>query len=341
VGNETMGWLSSGRTAADYARWFEATAQAVHDADPEARVVLIASTDASRVDPLHAEVIDRLAARGVRFDAIDLHHWGKGDLAGSRMGAVPQYQAALANAGLTGVELWSCEHGTYVGAPAGAAGQCSPLCPPDKACAGTLGCVPRCASDASCPAQAPSCDAATGVCGPQTQTQEDQARSLIYRYAINRGLGVRRILWNNLAGWRCFAGACGGMFDLMGLVADGHGPGEGVADVGKPRLAFYAYRRLAQLTDEPVAEQLGEVPTGDAAAHVYAYRNRASGQTGLVAWADTTRQVTVDFAAGVARVTSLITDAAGKPLGDETLTVVAGRLTVSLDPNPRWIFPVR
>ncbi|MHB8876804.1 MAG: hypothetical protein ACYC8T_24170 [Myxococcaceae bacterium] len=339
AGNETDGWTRSGRSNSDYVRWFEATAEAIHRADPEARLVLIASTDANKVDPLHTEAINGLAARGVRFDAIDLHHWGRGDLTGSKMGAVPQYQAALAGAGLNGVELWSCEHGTYVGTPAGASGQCSRACPVDKACAGPMGCVPRCASDASCPAQAPRCNAATGLCGPPAQTQEDQARSLIYRYAINRGQGVKRILWNNLAAWQCFGGICGGMFDLMGLVADGHGPGEVAADVGKPRLAFHAYRRLTQLTDEPVAEQLGEVSTGDATAHVYAYRDRATGQTGLVAWANTAHPITLDFAAERAQLTSLITDAAGQPLRDEKFSAAAGKLTVSLDADPVWIFP--
>ncbi len=54
IGNETGGWTASGRTAEDYVRWFEATAAAIRRPDPEARLVLIASTNGDRVDPLHA-----------------------------------------------------------------------------------------------------------------------------------------------------------------------------------------------------------------------------------------------------------------------------------------------
>ncbi|MBM4387870.1 MAG: hypothetical protein FJ088_09045, partial [Deltaproteobacteria bacterium] len=250
VGNETPGWTDSGRTAEEYVKWFEAVAEAARKADNDARLVLIASTDGGFVDPVHTAVIKKLAEDGVVFDAVDLHHWGKGDLQSSTMSAVPAYIELLEESGVSGVEIWSCEHGTYVGKPVKSPGKCDPECPADKVCVPILGCKTKCKSDNDCAAMMPLCDEATGMCGMPEQTEEDQARSLIYRYVVNRANGVKRIMWNNLAAWRCFAGMCGDFFDKLGLVADGYGPGETASDVGKPRLSFYSYKMLAERTDE-------------------------------------------------------------------------------------------
>ncbi|MBI5525980.1 MAG: hypothetical protein HY897_06560 [Deltaproteobacteria bacterium] len=336
AGNETPGWTDSGRNAGDYVAWFSAIAEAAREADPEARMVVIASTDATRGDPLHEQVVPKLAAAGVRFDAIDLHHWGTAK--DFTMSAVPEYRSALQDLGLPDVELWSCEHGTNVGTPVERPGQCSPACNQNQVCVpGLSQCRDRCASDASCPAFRPHCDTDTGLCNLAEQTQADQARSLVYRYVVNRALGVKRIMWNNLAAWHCFSGMCGGFFDLVGLVADGYGPGETAADVGRKRLSFHSYRMLAERTDAPVAEQLGEVSTGDPAVHVYSYRNFSTGKVGFVAWADSVGQATLDFSDAEAMVTGLITDADGVPLRSETIGPSGGKVAVDLDPDPVWI----
>ena len=339
VGNETGGWPNSGRSNADYVRWFEAAEAAIRRADPESRVVLIASTDGSSLDSLHAEVIRTLAADGVRFDVVDLHHWKTATLASSRMEAVPAYRSLLSSVGAGGTELWSCEHGTYVGTPLEQPGECSPACSAGQVCSPHNTCVPRCTGDASCPSALPRCDTSTGLCTQITpdQTRADQARSLLYRYVVNRALGVKRILWNNLAGWRCFGGGCGSLYDRMGLVADGYGPGETMADVGEPRPAFHSYRMLAARTDGSVAESLGETATGDSALHVYLYRTRSSSKPGLVAWADSAKTAVLDFAAPRAEVTSLVTDDLGTPSRHEVLATSNGKLSVTLDPDPVWI----
>jgi hypothetical protein len=336
AGNETPGWTESGRDADDYVTWFSAIAEAAREADPEARLVVIASTNANQGDPLHQQVIAKLASAGVRFDAIDLHHWGAaGDY---EMKAVPEYRSALTGLGLDDVELWSCEHGTFVGTPKDQPGQCTPQCGQGEVCVPGLGiCKAKCASDAQCPPARPQCDTSTGLCAYAEQTQADQARSLVYRYVVNRAAGVRRIMWNNLAAWRCFAGLCGGYFDLLGLVADGFGPGETAADVGKPRLAYHTYKMLAERTDESVAEQLGDAGFGGAGVNAYAYRNLADGKYGLVVWLDAPAAVTFEFEGSKASVVSFITDAKGVPLRNETVEVADGSLALSLDENPVWI----
>lgn len=337
IGNEISQFTGSGRTAADYVNWFEAASQAIREANPRARLVVIASTDAARVDPFHQTVIAGLAARGVRFDAIDLHHWGSASAVSGRMAAVPDIKAALATAKVTGVEIWSMEHGTYVGQPAEAAGTCNPACQANQVCASIGMCVPRCASNATCPVLRSQCDTTSGQCKEPAQTQQDQARSLVYRYAMNRSLGVALIDWNNLVGWRCFGGRCGSYFDLVGLVVDGNGPGEVATDLAEPRLSYLAYRMLAALTDQPVAEVTGEVLTGDATLHVYSYRHRTSGRTGLVAWADASKSASLAWAVATAHVVSFITDASGSPLRTMDLTAAQGQITLTLDADPVWI----
>ncbi|MBI5543404.1 MAG: hypothetical protein HY901_05915 [Deltaproteobacteria bacterium] len=336
IGNEIQDWSETNRTADDYARWVQAATQAIHAADSSAKIVLIASPGAHKMDPFYFEAIPALKARGVSFDVVDLHHWGTADLKSSTMGAVPELKATLATSGYSAAEIWSCEHGTYVGAPARPTPQCNPGCTPDKVCS-VLGCIPKCASDASCPPAMPSCDTGTGSCGPPAQTQLDQARSLVYRYAVNRAQGVRRILWNNVVGWRCFNGSCGSLFDLMGLVADGWGPGETTADRGQPRLSYFSYQLLAARTEEAVAEFGQPLSLGDSTVHAYPYRVRATGKTALVAWADAPRQASLPWTTSEAKLTSLVTDASGTPLREQTLAPAAGTLSVSLSEDPVWI----
>lgn len=342
VGNETGGWSATGRTPSEYVRWFEAAAAAVRAADPEARLVLIASTDGASVDPLHSAAIAEIGRDGVRLDAVDLHHWKTAGLPASRIDAAPAYRNLLDASGLPGTELWSCEHGTYVGKPVEAPGTCSPACASGQACSHFGVCVPRCSSNASCPAALPVCDTSIGLCvrNDPEQNQLDQARSLVYRWTVNRALGVKRILWNNLAGWRCFGGGCGSYFDRLGLVADGWGPGESAADVGKPRLSYFSFRMLAERTDGAFAEPLGEVATGDVEVHAYGYRDRATRGKRLLAWADRGKTAVLEMEAPRAELTSLVTDGSGTPRRREVVPVTNGRLSTTLDPDPVWLVPL-
>jgi hypothetical protein len=343
VGNEIGGWTRSGRTADDYVTWFAATAEAALEADPEAELVLTASGLGDVVDEFHARVIEGLAALQIPIGAVDIHVWGTADLADSTMDAVPEYRSLLDDLGYETTEIWSCEHGTYVTSPVAEMGECDPECGAGMVCArtGSTGrCVERCDVRGACPPALPLCNGESGLCGSPEQTEEDQARSLVYRYVVNRALGVRRIMWNNLAGWRCFGGTCGGIFDLIGLVSDGFLPGETAADVGGPRLAYHTYAMLARLTDEPVAEQLGRFETGDPDVHVYGYRVAATGRIALVGWSAVPTVVMLDVDGSEVTITGFITDGTGTPLRRERLDAPGGRATVELDPAPIWIEPV-
>ncbi len=339
VGNETPQIDALPHGAEDYVAWFTLTAEAVRQADPTARMVLVGSTDSSVVDALHASVIPALAGAGVRFHAVDIHHWGGADDVEIR--AAADYRSLLDSHGLEDVELWSMEHGTHVGTVTIPDAQCSPACPPAQVCV-QIGpaaqCVPRCASDAQCPPAVPLCDTDSGICNQPAQSLEQQARSLVQRYVVNRDGGVSLILWNNLVGWHEFGGRFGGVYDRMGLVSGGFLELETTADRGKPRPAWFAYRLLASKTDETQAERLGpvDVPGGYASA----YRNRETGAVGWVAWSNGgTISFGQEIAAPSVRVTGFVTNESGIPLREETVSAEGGAFAVTLDANPVWLEP--
>lgn len=340
VGNESPSFAALGDGAEVYADWFAITAEAARQADPDAKMVLTAGTVSSAIDELHRAVMTRLAADGVRFDVIDLHHWGGADEIAIE--STDEYQMLLASLGLSDVELWSTEHGTYVGQPAPPASDaCDPVCAAGQLCI-RIGpmpmCVPRCMSDVVCPPPAPTCNRDTGYCMTAAQTREEHARSLVQRFVINRDRGVSLILWNNLVSWHDFGGTEGGIYDRMGLVSGGFLEDETAADVGQPRPAWFAFRDLAARTDELWAERLGPVDVGSSSVYVSGYRNRQTGRVGWVAWAVEGEQVvSLDVEGSAVDITSFVTSGDGTPTFQTTVPVTDGSVSVQLGPNPMWI----
>jgi hypothetical protein len=346
VGNETMKIEQQPNGVDDYVEWFTSTAQAVRRADPGAKMVLIASTDSSTVIDFHTQVITRLVEEGVRFDAVDIHHWGRAEQV--EIQAAAGYRDLFESLGVPEVEIWSTEHGTYVGQIVPVLVECDPPCGSQEVCApfpGESRCVARCTSDQDCPARAPSCHLDSGRCTDPVQTEADQARSLVERYVVNRDLGVRRIMWNNLVGWHEFGGHYGGIFDRIGLVSGGFLEMETEADCGRPRASWHAYKKLAEKTDELVAERLGPVVLSDDNLYVSAYWNRSSGVTGWVGWAwqeptePSVVELEVEGAASGVRVVSFIVDEQGVPTRDETVEAIGGLVTVEIGVEPVWIEP--
>lgn len=341
VGNETPAFSDLADGPDVYVAWFALTAEAVRQADPEASMVLVGSTDGSSIDSLHAQAIPSLAQAGVRFDAVDIHHWATADDVEIR--AAAQYRSLLDSLGLEEVELWSTEHGTHVGAPTPADAQCTPPCLATQVCVQpgpTALCVPRCTSNPMCPEAVPVCNLDTGQCVQPLQSLADQARSLVQRYVVNRDAGVRLILWNNLVSWHEFGGHFGGVYDRMGLVSGGFLEFETSDDRGKPRPSWFAFRMLADKTDELWAQRLG--PLDLPHAYVSAYRNRKTGVTGWVAWArQATASLSLDVPPPSVRVTSFLTDEHGHPERDELVAVPPGGVfTTEIDRDPVWIEPV-
>lgn len=116
IGNEYLFWENSGRTISDYIAWAKLTSAAIKEADPEAKVTLIAPTQGFRMEPWLRTAIRELVPAGV-IDVIDIHHWGTAR--DWRMTAVPEVRSLLNSLGRTNIEIFSCEHGTWAGNPAG------------------------------------------------------------------------------------------------------------------------------------------------------------------------------------------------------------------------------
>ncbi|MBU4174151.1 MAG: hypothetical protein KKE90_11755 [Actinobacteria bacterium] len=116
AGNE-MHWTEGDlEQVQDYVRFIRMIREAALEADPEARIVLSAPIGGIDVHPFLAQVINELAA-GREFEAIDVHQWG--DASKWRMPAVSVYRNMLDSKGLTDVQIWSTENGTWQGQPIG------------------------------------------------------------------------------------------------------------------------------------------------------------------------------------------------------------------------------
>lgn len=116
VGNEILEW---GGSVDDYVAFVRLVRGAALAADPEARIVLIApiaQPGNSGLNPFLNAVIERLAPRR-EFDVIDIHHWGTAQE--WKIPGLDAWTRRLRELGLHHVELWSCENGTWAGAPTG------------------------------------------------------------------------------------------------------------------------------------------------------------------------------------------------------------------------------
>jgi hypothetical protein len=231
AGNEIPFWSDSGRTVQDYVKFVRMLREAAREADPEAKIVLIAGLG-SRVESFLTQVIDALAGERA-FDVIDLHHWGTAQ--DWKMSAVPQYRQLLDSKGLQNVQIWSCEHGTWQGQPTEQ---------------------------------------------PILQTEQEQARSLIKRYVYNLNNGLNKLFWNNLMEWYQFEGKSGSIFNSMGLITDGQGPGEDPSRFNTERIAYWAYKLLASRIDSHISMRLGAMSEvyREGQVYGYAYQRRDNGK---------------------------------------------------------------
>jgi len=103
-----------------------------------------------------------------------------------------------------------------------------------------------------------------------------------------------------------FGGREDNPFNGMGLIGDGHGPGERESAPYTPRKAYFAYQGLAALIDRSVASPAGKIPECDGkTTYGYAYRETSSGEPFYLLWADDGRSATVSFRAGTGEFTSV------------------------------------
>jgi hypothetical protein len=131
------------------------------------------------------------------------------------------------------------------------------------------------------------CEFGTWVHQPRNrpaQTETEQARWLVKAMIANRAAGASRILWNNLVGWANFGGDAESQFNFMGLVSSGTLSGDGAADLGRERVAYWAYRRLVAETETDVADFAGEPMHDLPTSRLFQFVRRSDGRTVFVIW---------------------------------------------------------
>ncbi|MBF0430684.1 MAG: T9SS type A sorting domain-containing protein [Fibrobacteria bacterium] len=111
IGNEVFKLIKDGFTSEQYSQIVAMADSAIHSVDSTAKICLVAPTSGLAIDTFLVNVIKQLGEKQVRFDMIDVHHWGKAT--NYRMTAVPLYRQILDNNGYTQVEIWSTENGTH------------------------------------------------------------------------------------------------------------------------------------------------------------------------------------------------------------------------------------
>ena len=270
-----------------YTTWME---EAVHQANPNAKIILVAhSPNGNEMHQDMKDIIDGLVAAGVSFDVVDMHSWGNKNM--WRMDSIADCREFLDGRGLQNVQIWSGENGTWVGQP-------------DNAVV--------------------------------YQTEEDQARFLVKRYAYGPSIGLSKILWNNLCEWYNFAGEPGIMFNSMGLVGDGECNGEDPDRLNVPRIAYHSYSMLASAIDRPSNEYVGVMSiTDNNNIYGYKYREKSTGKYKYIIWMESgSGNVTFDVSASSVTVTNLITDADGNIVSQETINAVNGKVTLSIGDDP-------
>jgi len=173
----------------------------------------------------------------------------------------------------------------------------------------------------------------------EAQTEEQQARFLVKRYAYGPSIGLSKILWNNLCEWYNFSGIPDIMFNSMGLVGDGQCNGEDPSRLNKPRIAYYAYSMLADAIDRPENEYVGEMSiTDNDNIYGYEYREKSTGKRKFIIWRESGESsVTFGVSSGSVLVTNLITDLDGNVQYQETISPSNGEVTLNIDEDPLLI----
>lgn len=126
-----------------------------------------------------------------------------------------------------------------------------------------------------------SCEHATWVgtpTGQPTQSEDDQARSLVKRYVWNRAHGLDKLFWSQLMDRYRFQGEPGSIFNSLGLVSDGQNSGDSPDRLNTERIAYWSYRLLTTHTDVMAATQVGEMSLTDGDLYGYEYRRRDDGR---------------------------------------------------------------
>lgn len=173
-------------------------------------------------------------------------------------------------------------------------------------------------------------DPADGAAVNPPQTERQQAAELLKRHVYALSSGIERIFWVKLTEWYNFAQTPNGFYDNTGLVNNPAADGD-----SSPKLAYYAYRKLAEKLQGAGRDNIQTVGEADG---VYAYRLSLSSPVWVV-WNDGAAPVNVPLS-GFDTTGALLTEAvpgfeAGAAAADyssafstRTLAVSAGGVSV-------------
>jgi hypothetical protein len=292
AGNELEGWIRAGRTVADYIKYVKLIREAARAADPEAKIVLIAPTDGMQADSTLTQIIDGLAPDKA-FDAIDVHHWRPA--LEYKMSAVAAYRKQLDARGLSSVEIFSCEHGTWQGQPQGRSGA-EPL---------------------------------------QSEQDQARSLVRRFVYNLNNGLDKlfwnNLMEWNRFAGNAgSMFNSMGLVTDGQG---QGEDPArfntERVAYFSYKMLAERIDTHVAKKRGA-----MGEADQ-NAGVYGYAYERLSDGKKRYIVWSDTgTVSLTFAIGSPTAELVNLIPDRHGEVLERKQLVASGGKVTVSVGLDP-------
>ena len=286
VMNEPFGNLDTGNLTVDeYVKLVKLTAQAIREADPEARIVLgDTQGNIKKIVPLLKD--------GDWFNAVDTHFYPEGeDYISPAVGVLRQLLDAN---GYADAEVWMGEAGFYAHTPRGIV---------------------------------------------HSRTLADQARVMVKSLVINRALGAARILLVNLVSWSNFSGDPQNLFNFMGIISSGTDSGDRPADVGRERIAYYAYKRLIAATETDKSELIGPRGNPTGTVRVIEFRRRADGQTFFIAWSDDAASpLNLPWSAPKAIVTNMVPDAKGN-FTENTATATNGILSIMVGRDPLLIEP--
>ncbi|MDD3084265.1 MAG: hypothetical protein PHP82_04545, partial [Candidatus ainarchaeum sp.] len=117
----------------------------------------------------------------------------------------------------------------------------------------------------------------------KNQTELQQAQFLVKTHVFNIKQGVSKIMWNNLVEWNNFSGVSDSIFNSMGLISDGQGPGEDEDMFNKPRLSYFSYKLMVEMLG---GFDWGNIETIVESGGVYVYKFVRVGVPVWVVWWD-------------------------------------------------------
>ncbi len=313
-------WLKTGNDWAAYVEFVKATAAAAREANPQARIMLVTFMEnlgrdgqgvsgegLGRQDVAH--ILERLVP-GTDYHAVDLRHWGPAD-----EWKIPQLdwvRSTLAEKGGAGIEIWSCQNGTWVYKPAEFEAQ-------------------DIYQQARCLIKRFIYNRANGV----------------KRMMWNDLVDV-----DNFGGVKPGQLSSGSIGSSMGLISGGGGLANNGAppeSVGEPRPAYWAFQVLAEHTDPTVAEPLGLMPqTVEGKLYAFGYRSRSTGLLEYLMWSESKPQrVMLPTPEMSVEITRLISGPKGELRYREMVRARNGQVSFTVDEDPvlvremKYYVPVR